>query len=73
MKAIALWRSICDDQNQALSVIDVDSLMGRRIKDRLGLKALPAVLFDDRLVAVGVQSMDQALELLNSSGTDGSV
>jgi hypothetical protein len=34
----------------------------------LGLHALPAVLLNGRLVAVGVQTEDQALELLRAAG-----
>ncbi len=66
-KAENLWRSICENENLTLRVIEDESPEGRRALTRLGLRALPAVLLNGRLVAVGVQTRDQALELLRAA------
>ncbi len=67
-KAEIVWCSICEKNNLTLRVLDDDSPEGRRMLARLELHALPAVLLDGRLVAVGVQTEDQALELLRAAG-----
>jgi hypothetical protein len=67
-KAENLWRSICENENLTLRVIEDESPEGRRALTRLGLRALPAVLLNGRLVAVGVQTRDQAFELLRAAG-----
>ena len=66
-----LWRSICEYENLTLRVIEDASPQGQRALIRLGLRALPAVLLNGRLVAVGVQTRDQALELLRVAGNAG--
>jgi len=66
-KAGNLWRSICETKNLTLRVLEDTSPEGQRVLTRLELHALPAVLLDGRLVAVGVQSRDQALELLRAA------
>jgi hypothetical protein len=70
-KAELLWRSICEKNNLTLRVLEDDSPEGQDVLARLGLHALPAVRLDGRLVAVGVQTPEQALELLRASGYDG--
>lgn len=67
-KAELLWRSICEKNNLTLKVLEDDSPEGRDVLARLGLHAVPALLLDGRLVAVGVQTPDQAAELLRSAG-----
>jgi predicted thioredoxin/glutaredoxin len=67
-KAEILWRSICEKNNLTLEVHEDDSAQGRNALTRLGLRALPAVLLDGRLVAVGVQTPEQACELLRAAG-----
>jgi hypothetical protein len=66
-KAEIIWQSICDKNNLTLKVLDDASPEGRRVLTRLALNALPAILLDGRLVAVGVQTEDQALDLLSAA------
>ena len=70
-KAERLWRSICERHNLTLEVHQDDSAKGRSALTRLELHALPAVLLDGRLVAVGVQTPEQARELLRAAGMRG--
>ncbi len=60
--------SMPSNENLTLRVIEDESPEGRRALTRLGLRALPAVLLNGRLVAVGVQTRDQAFELLRAAG-----
>jgi hypothetical protein len=61
---------MCEKNNLTLRVLEDDSPEGREVLARLGLNALPAILLDGRLVAVGVQSPEQAAELLRSAGVN---
>ena len=70
-KAEIVWNCICEKNNLTLRVLEDDSPEGRCVLARLELRALPAILLDGRLVAVGVQTEDQALELLRAAGNDG--
>ncbi len=67
-KAENLWRSMCENENLTLRVIKDASPEGQRALTRLGLRVLPAILLDGRLIAVGVQTRNQALELLRAAG-----
>ena len=67
-KAEWVWQSICEKNNLTLRVIDDAGPEGRQVLARLALNALPAILLDGRLVAVGVQTQDQAMELLRTAG-----
>ncbi len=69
-KAEIVWNSICEKNNLTLRVLEDDTPEGRCVLTRLKLHALPAILLDGRLVAVGVQTEDQALELLRAAGND---
>jgi len=66
-KAELVWQSICEKNNLTLRVIDDAGPQGRQVLARLALNALPAILLDGRLVAVGVQTQDQAMELLRTA------
>jgi len=67
-KAELVWQSICEKNNLTLRVIDDAGPQGRQVLARLALNALPAILLDGRLVAVGVQTQNQAMELLRTAG-----
>ena len=63
-KAERLWREVCEEQGLTLSVVDAQHREGKKVFHRMRLNTLPALLIDGKLVAVGVQSRDQAAELL---------
>jgi len=67
-KAESLWRSICEQKNLTFKILEDDGPEGRDVLARLELRALPAVLLDGRLVAVGVQTEEQAFDLLRRAG-----
>ncbi len=59
-RAEEIWRSVARERGLGLEVIDVDRPEGRALMERLRLTTVPAVLFDGRVVAVGVQSEREA-------------
>ncbi|MDX1431462.1 MAG: thioredoxin family protein [Gammaproteobacteria bacterium] len=65
-RAQALWASVCADQGLELAVIRTDSAHGRATLGRHRLEVLPVLLVDDRPVAIGVPSREEALALVSS-------
>jgi len=65
-RACALWRQLCEEHRITLVVHDMSRGEGAEISRRLRLKAVPAVLINGELMAVGVQSRDEASALLES-------
>ncbi len=63
-KAQAVWESVCEEHDLVLELVDVEASEGAERFADLDLAVLPALLFDGKLVAVGVQDRAQAVELL---------
>ena len=63
-KAQTVWESVCAEHQLILQLVDVEAAEGAKRFETLDLAVLPAVLFDDELVAVGVQDREQAAKLL---------
>ena len=68
-KAIEVWRSACQALGLELVLRSDTDPVGSAIVERLRLKAFPAVLIDDRLVAVGVPDRAQAERLLRDASS----
>jgi thioredoxin-like negative regulator of GroEL len=62
-----VWREVAAERGVQLAVLDVDLPEGEALATRLDIKALPAVLLDGRLVAIGVQDRAQAIEILEAT------
>ncbi|MGF1614385.1 MAG: thioredoxin family protein [Gammaproteobacteria bacterium] len=75
-KAETFWRQISEKQGLSLSVLDTRGGEGKQVARRLRLKTFPALLINGALVAVGVQSPEDAATLLRATdsqrGTHGS-
>jgi hypothetical protein len=65
-RAERVWRAVAADGGFTLEVIDLRGPAGAVIEARLNLTAIPAVVIDGRLAAVGVQSAAEARALLNA-------
>ena len=63
-KAIAVWREACAEKGLEFEVLDATDPQGKQRIEALTLTVLPAVLFDGRLVAVGLQTPADAQHLL---------
>ena len=66
-KAEALWREVSAKQGLPLTVLSIRQRAGKYLAHRFRLNTFPAVVIDDRLVAVGVQSYEEAERLLSSA------
>lgn len=64
-RAEAVWRSACAERGVELLVVDVQGPEGAALCEGLSLSALPALMLDGRLMAVGVQSPEEARALLD--------
>ncbi|HEX7045806.1 MAG TPA: thioredoxin family protein [Burkholderiales bacterium] len=64
LEAERVWREIAAEAGVELAVIDIDSERGRAMASRLGLAMVPAIAVDGRLVALGVQTLDEARGVL---------
>ncbi len=68
-RAQQVWRQLAQDHGLELSVVDVDEPAGQSLMQRLQLNTIPALLIDERLVAVGVQSQEEAEKIVRAAGT----
>ncbi len=64
--AIAVWREACAENDLELVVLAAEEPEGEQRIAALGLRVLPAILFDGELVAVGVQTLTEARHLLTA-------
>lgn len=64
LEAEKVWREATSDRGFEFSVVDITQPEGAALAQRLKLQAVPALLIDGILRAVGVQSPEEALTLL---------
>jgi hypothetical protein len=62
--AEAIWQQVADRRDIAFEVLDMAQPEARAVAQRHSLKSVPAVIVDDKLMAVGVQTLDKALDLI---------
>ncbi|MGE5242460.1 MAG: thioredoxin family protein [Bacteroidota bacterium] len=59
-----VWRQVAAERALDFSVVDLDAPEGRTLADRLRLRTIPALVIDGRLIAIGVQSPEEARALV---------
>jgi len=64
-QAAKVWRKVAAERGLDFSVVSLDQPEGRTLAARLQLKTIPALLVDNALVAIGVQSLDEARALVS--------
>jgi glutaredoxin len=64
-QAEKVWRQVADERALDFSVINLADPEGRRLADDLQLRTIPAVVIDGVLVAIGVQSLEEARALIS--------
>ncbi len=64
-QAETVWRQVAEESALEFSVVSLTDPEGRRLADRLALKTIPAVIIDGVLMAIGVQSPDEARALVS--------
>ncbi len=48
-----IWQKICEEQGLSLAVADSETEEGQTLVEKLALRTLPALVVNDRVVAVG--------------------
>ena len=63
-QAEAVWRVVAAEREMDFAVVHLDSPEGQWIVKRWRLRTVPALVIDDKLVAIGVQSPAEARALV---------
>ena len=63
-QAEKVWRQVAAERALDFSVVDLAGPEGRTLADRLRLRTIPALVIDGRLIAIGVQSPEEARALV---------
>jgi len=66
-QAEMIWRQVAEESALEFSVVNLTDPEGRQLADQLELKTIPAVIIDGVLMAIGVQSLDEARALISRS------
>ncbi|MCW9024311.1 MAG: thioredoxin family protein [Gammaproteobacteria bacterium] len=61
-----VWQSICDELGFSLHSFDIDSAVGQKLIDELGIMTFPALIVNNKVVAVGRPDKEAALKILQS-------
>ena len=66
-QAEKVWRRVADESAFDFSVVNLADPEGRQLANELQLRTIPAVVIDGVLVAIGVQSLEEARTLIARS------
>lgn len=66
-RAEKVWREVAAEYDFALEILDVAQPEGQKLMRSLQLKTIPAVVIDGALVAIGVQSNDEARKIITAA------
>jgi len=64
-QAEQVWHEVVAEREVNFSVVSLDEPEGRQLAERLQLKTIPALVVDGVLVAIGVQSAEEARALVS--------
>lgn len=70
-EAERVWREAGDEKGIAVTVIDIDLPDGGRLAQRMGLTVVPAIALNGCLLAVGVQTIEEARDLIAAAANAG--
>ena len=59
-----IWRDACKDSGDTLEIVNTDNTKYRALVEQLQLNTFPALLKDNRVLAVGIPTRDNARKLL---------
>ncbi len=63
-QAEKVWREVSEEREFEFDVVDMGQPEGRELVSRLRLKTIPALVVDGTLIAIGVQTRQQALAIV---------
>ena len=61
-----IWQSVCKQNNLELQVHDIDSENARTLIDKVNIKTFPALIVDEKIVAVGNPDQQTANRIFRS-------
>ncbi len=65
--AEAVWQQVAERRDIVFEVLDMAQPEARAVAQRCSLRSVPAIVIDDKLMGVGVQTLDQALGLVSDA------
>ena len=66
VQAERVWHEVAAECALVFTVVNLDRPDGRALAERLQIKTIPALVVDDVLVAIGVQTLEEARALIAS-------
>ncbi len=66
-QAEKVWREVSEEREFEFEVVDMGQSEGKELVSRLRLKTIPALVVDGKLVAIGLQSKQQALIIVGAA------
>lgn len=64
-EASRVWSAAASEYDASFSIVDINSPDGQAYAQRLGVHAVPLVVVDGKPLALGVQTLMEARQLLN--------
>ena len=65
-RAEQVWREVAAERDIDFSVLDLAQQQGSELAQALNLKTVPALVVDGVLIAIGVLSLEQALNIVDT-------
>ncbi len=65
VKTQHVWQEACKKQNIELEVIDLEQAQGQTLADQLNLKSFPALIINQKVIAVGNPDKYKAAKIID--------
>jgi hypothetical protein len=68
-EAETVWREACEDTGDTLEIVNTENIKYQALVEQLHLNSFPALLQDNRVLAVGIPTSESARKLLTEVAT----
>ena len=68
-KAETIWREACEDNGDTLEIVNTENTKYQPLVEQLHLNSFPALVQDNRVLAVGIPTAESATKLLTELTT----
>lgn len=62
-----IWQEVCRTENIELETFDLTHKEGQELSSKLSVKSFPALIINDKIVAVGHPDKKDALKIIKST------
>lgn len=62
----SIWQAVCEELSLSLDVIDSETPEGQLLVEELALRTLPALIVDNKIIAVGQPDHSSARKILQN-------